>query len=247
MKRYQSLGCAALLLLSSATFADPLADALDDPARPDADRARDGGSQPAAVLGFFGVPVSGVALDVFGGGGYYSEILARAMGPEGTVYLHNNAAYLGFSADSLTQRLAKDRLPTVVRYDRELDAIDLADDSVDLVLMVLTYHDLYYKTDGWDLDPESFFATVHRVLKPGGVLAVVDHHALAGTGNTAAQELHRIDAAFARRDIEARGFTFAGELEVLKNDADPLNVSVFDPSIRRQTSRFVYKFVEPAR
>jgi len=72
------------------------------------------------------------------------------------------------------------------------------------------------------------------------------HSAMTGSGNEAVQELHRIEAVFARRDIEAHGFEFAGELQTLENTSDPLDISVFDPSVRRKTSRFVYKFIEPA-
>ena len=149
------------------------------------------------------------------------------------------------AGDALTERLRNGRLTNVTRYDREIDDIDLADDSVDLILMVLTYHDLYYKTEGWDLDPDAFFNMVHRILKPGGMLAVVDHIAITDSGSDAAQELHRIDPEFAKADIEGRGFELTGTLDALENSADPLDISVFDPKIRRKTSRFVYKFVEP--
>jgi len=236
---------AASMLITMHAQADAIDDAVASPDRPAADRERDTNSHPAEVLHFFGVPTGGVALDLFAGGGYYSEILTRAMGPESTVYMHNNAAYLGFAGDAVNERLANGRLPHVVRYDRELDAIDLPDDSVDLVLMVMTYHDLYYETDGWDLDPDAFFAMVHRVLKPGGTLAVVDHAALPGTGAGAAQDLHRIDPAYAKADIEGHGFTFVASSPMLENPADPLDISVFDPVIRGKTSKFVYKFVEP--
>ena len=159
--------------------------------------------------------------------------------------MHNNQAYLGFAGEAVDQRLAENRLPNVIRYDRELDAIDLADDSVDMVLMVMTYHDLYFKTDGWNLDPDSFFATVHRILKPGCILAIVDHAAAAGTGMTAAQDLHRIDPEFARADIEDHGFELVASSDLLANPDDALHISVFDPAVRGKTSKFLYKFVEP--
>ena len=232
------------LVLSTAAAAASLEEAINSPERPAADRERDANSRPVEVLGFFGVPEGGTAIDLFAGSGYYSEILSRAMGPEATVYLHNNAAYLNFAGEALEARLANGRLPDVTRYDRELDAIDLADDSVDLVLMVMTYHDLYYKTDGWDLDPDAFFAMVRRILKPGGVLAIVDHAAAEGSGRAAAQDLHRIDPAFALADISARGFTLVEASDLLKNPNDPLNVSVFDASIRGRTSKFLKTFVE---
>jgi predicted methyltransferase len=240
-----AIGCA-LCALSGLTTADPLSDALDHPDRPAADRARDVTSQPARILQFARLPESGVVVDLFGGGGYYSEIITRSMTDSGRVYLHNNAAYVKFTADALKQRLQRDRLPNVVRYDREIGEFDLPQDSVDLVIAVLSYHDIYYKTEGWDLDPARLFATIHDILKPGGTLLIIDHIALAGSGKSAAEELHRIDPVFALEDIRSHGFEFAGELDVLKNTTDPLNISVFDDSVRRQTSRFVYKFVEPA-
>lgn len=235
----------AATLAQGEALSDALSDALQDPARPQTDLERDVTSKPATVLRFFGLPEGGVVLDLFAGSGYYSEIIGKTIGPRGKVILHNNAAYLNFAGAELTERLHNNRLVNVERYDREVDAIDLADDSVDMILMVLTYHDLYYKTEGWDLDPDTFFDMVHRVLKPAGVLAVVDHIAVTGSGVDAAQELHRIDPEFARTDIEGRGFELVGTLDALENSADPLNISVFDPEIRRKTSRFVYKFVEP--
>jgi predicted methyltransferase len=235
--------CASL---SSGLHADPVGDALAAPGRPDADHQRDLTSQPAAVLRFAGLSEEMVVLDLFAGSGYYSEIIAGAVGPDGTVYLHNNAAYLGFAGADLEKRLHGDRLPNVIRYDRELDAFDLPADSVDLVIAALVYHDVYFKNESWDVAADVFFDAIHRVLKPGGTLLIIDHEATAGSGNSAAQELHRIDPEFARRDIAAHGFEFAGELETLQNTADPLDISVFDPAVRRKTSRFVYKFVEPA-
>ena len=235
----------ALFLATSVAHADPLSDALNDPSRPEADIERDATSKPANVLRFLGLPEEGVVLDLFAGSGYYSEIVSKVIGPRGKVFLHNNAAYLNITGDALAERLRNNRLENVVRYDREVDAIDLADDSVDVILMVLTYHDLYYKAEGWEMEPAAFFDMVHRILKPGGVLAVVDHIAVTGSGSEAAQELHRIDPKFAKTDIEGRGFELVSTLDVLENPADPLNISVFDPEIRRKTSRFVYKFVEP--
>lgn len=225
--------------------ADRSSEAIASPDRPEADRARDATSRPEVVLRFIGVPDGGTAVDLFAGGGYYSEILARAMGPDSTVYLHNNQAYLNFTGDAVNERLAGERLPNVVRYDRELDVIDLADDSVDLVLMVMTYHDLYYKTDGWDLDPQRFFAMIHRILKPGGMLAIVDHAAPEGSGTAAAQDLHRIDPTYAVEDISGHGFVLVGSSDALVNPDDRMDVSVFDESVRGRTSKFLLKFVEP--
>lgn len=81
-------------------------------------------------------------------------------------------------------------------------------------------------------------------MKPGGVLAVVDHSATAGTGKAAAQDLHRIDEVFAKRDIESAGFVFGVESNVLRNPDDGRSMLVFDDRIRRKTDRFVYRFIK---
>ncbi|MCZ6618210.1 MAG: methyltransferase domain-containing protein [Gammaproteobacteria bacterium] len=235
----------AMGALSHGLQAGTVAEALSHPNRPPADLERDERSQPQVVLNHFGIQRGQTVLDLFGGGGYYSEIASYVVGDDGKVILHNNQAYLDFAGDALDERLKDDRLPGVMRYDKEVDAIDLEENSIDLVLMVMTYHDLYYKTDGWDIDPDGFFAMLHRILKPGGVLGIVDHVGSENSGSSAAQELHRIDPAFSRQDIEGHGFRFAGGVDALKNSNDNLDVSVFDPSVQGKTSRFVYKYVEP--
>ena len=124
-------------------------------------------------------------------------------------------------------------------YVREIADINLPSESVDLVLLVKVYHDLYYLNSGWNVPPDPFFDTIWRLLKPGGRLAVIDHAAPVGTGRSYAQNLHRIDPDFTRRDIEGRGFRFVVASAVLENPADNLNSSPFGAEIRGRTSRFV--------
>jgi predicted methyltransferase len=111
----------------------------------------------------------------------------------------------------------------------------------------MTYHDVYYVSESNPkhpkVDRDRLFAQIRRSLKPGGVLAVVDHAAKPGTGKAAAQDLHRIDSDFARRDIESAGFVFDGESSALRNPNDDRSMVVFDERIRRRTDRFVYRFV----
>ena len=59
------------------------------------------------------------------------------------------------------------------------------------------------------------------------------------------QVLHRIDADYAKQDIINRGFRFIGSNDLLENPDDDLSKSVFDPAVRFNTSRFVYKFMKP--
>ena len=222
---------------------DAIKNALANPARSDMDRERDGSSKPAVVLDFFGVKPGMKVLDLFSGGGYYSEILAYAVGPEGQVTSHTNKSYEGFIGDEAKVRFRDNRLPNVRRVTSEVDALGLEKASFDMILMVLTYHDIYYTADYWPkVDRDNFFSQIRESLKPGGTLAVIEHSAIAGTGSGAAQELHRIDAEFARQDIESAGFVFEGASEVLRNPEDARTLGVFDENIRRKTDRFVYRF-----
>ena len=74
---------------------------------------------------------------------------------------------------------------------------------------------------------------------------IIDHMARSGHGMADTEELHRIDPATVRQQVEAAGFRFAGESKVLNNPKDPLDIPVFDTRIRGHTSQFAYKFVKP--
>ncbi|MEJ2089890.1 MAG: methyltransferase, partial [Gammaproteobacteria bacterium] len=74
---------------------DHIARAVNHPDRSQADRQRDLTSRPAEVLTFLGIEPGMTVLDMLTGDGYYAEIVARAVGPAGHVYLHNNLAYRG--------------------------------------------------------------------------------------------------------------------------------------------------------
>jgi predicted methyltransferase len=240
--------CFALLALTASPLAAaPLDDVLADPARSSDDVARDARDHPKEVLQFFGIEPDMVVLDLWAGSGYWSEIIGRIVGPTGKVYLHNNATYLGLAGKALDARVASGRLPAnVVRLDRELGHLGLPPASVDVVLMSMTYHDLYFKSDDWSMDPAAVFAEIHALLKPNGVLAVIDHAALPGTGANAAQPLHRIDEAFAQQDIASRGFRFDGALDVLRRADDDHALSVFDSKVRGKTDRFVHRYIRVA-
>ncbi|MDA1076974.1 MAG: methyltransferase domain-containing protein [Proteobacteria bacterium] len=231
-------------LLTTHVHGGTVEDVLSSSDRSEADQTRDITSKPAAVLNLLGLKPGMVVLDLFAGGGYYSEVLAGAVGEEGKVYMHNNKAYNQFAGEALKQRDLENRMTNVVRYDKEIAEIDLPDDSVDMVLLVMAYHDVYWKADGWDLDRQVLFSMIKRVLRADGVLGIVDHVAAQGSGSSAVQELHRIEPVFAKNDIESLGFEFAGQTSALQNTSDNPLVSVFDPSVQGKTNRFVYKFVE---
>lgn len=234
---YLSILAALSLQLSAAD--------LNLSGRSAADLKRDLTSKPVETLALLPVKPGQQVLDLFGGNGYYSELLAQLVGPSGKVLLHNNQAYLKFVGDALPLRLKDGRLPNVVRYDRESEALGLTPNSLDGVLFVMGYHDFYHKSEGWAVSRDQVLNQIKTALKPGGYMLVVDHQAKPGSGHSAAQELHRIDKQDVIAELTAAGFVLKQQSDVLQNSADDHSLMVFDPAIRGKTDRFTLVFSKP--
>jgi predicted methyltransferase len=213
--------------------------ALGYSSRSDEDEARDAGRKPAAVLAFLGLRSGMTALDLIAAGGYYTEVLAIAVGPKGKVYAQNPEVVLRFregaNDKALTARLAGDRLPNVVRLDQELAAVDIEPGSVDLAITALNFHDIY---NGRGPEAaQSFLLNVMPLLAPGGILGIIDHS--GGVGDDKA--LHRIDEDLVKAAAVEAGYQINGESNLLRNPADDRTESVFAPDIRGHTDRFVLR------
>jgi predicted methyltransferase len=188
---------------------------------------------------------------MFSAGGYYTELLSRIVGPEGQVIAYNNPPYATFAAKSIVARYAGNRLSNVRQITTEVDELKLAPGSLDGVIFVKSYHDMYWRpADGtWNrTDPKVMLSKLHAALKDDGVVVVQDHVAKPG-GEPAeiVDKLHRIDPALVRRDFEAAGFKFDGESATLKHEADDHTKLVFDPAIQGKTDQFIYRFRKVAR
>jgi len=220
-------------------------DSVEHSQRLKSDKARDQSRQPETVLKFFEVKSGQRILDVFSGGGYYAELLSRAVGVEGSVVAHNNLAYLPYAKKDLALRQYESRLSNVEVVIAEADGLKLELNSFDQIFFVLGFHDMYYKEEGWnEIDQNAFMKLLHSALKPGGSIAIIDHQAKAGSGSISAQKLHRIDKNFVIAEMEKAGFTWNSELLVLSNKEDDPNKSVFDAEILGKSSRFVLKFTK---
>ena len=208
------------------------------------DRERDARDHPAEVLRFAGFRPGMKIADLFGGGGYYSEILEHVVGPHGQVLLLNNPPYASFAKDDLAARFRDGRLARIERRVVPSEDLGLGRGTLDGALFVMSYHDLYFEhgADFPHIDAGQFLDQVYRALKQGGRLLVVDHAAIAGSGSAAAQTLHRIDEQYAVKDFEAHGFVLAGRYEGLRSAADDHTKLVFDPAIRGHTDRFVHLY-----
>lgn len=225
--------------------ADELAAALNGPDRPDADKARDAGRKPADVVVFGGIEPGMVVLDVMASGGWYTEVLSIATGPEGTVYSQNSQSSLesrgGASLKALNERLGDDRLPNVVRTIGELGELNIEPGSVDAALTALNFHDTY--NFNGDKAATEFLQNIYRYLKPGGVLVMIDHIGDAGGENT---KLHRIAKQNVIDLIAGTEFVVEADSELLGNPADDHTQMVFGKDMRGNTDRFLLKLRKPA-
>jgi predicted methyltransferase len=213
---------------------------LAAPGRTDADRARDADRKPAEVLAFAQVRAGWKVGEYTPGGGYFTRLLSPAVGPTGRVYAYPPAEIVKLLPKHLSEAEANAAAAPLknVTVLSGTNGEFGAPEPLDLVFTAQNYHDLHtrYAPPG---AAQAFNAAVFRALKPGGRYVIVDHR------GAEPDRLHRIDPAQVRQEVEAAGFRFDGESQVLANPADPKTAAVFDPSVRGRTDQFALRFRKP--
>jgi predicted methyltransferase len=250
------LACAAALCLGlhwreARSAIDPIEAAIASD-RMSGDREQDPRRKPAELLRFLEIAPGHHVLDFYAGPGYYSELLSRIVGPTGSVLIYNNELYTQAAHHELLLRLAGKRLPNAKRLNAPSNYMPLQPESLDRVLFVQVYHDLYWQPREAAEpmgDPQKVLGTLHKALKPNGLIIVLDHAANdtpRGDITSVANRMHRIDPKVVIDDFEQAGFDFLGESTALRNAGDDHTKSVFDPSVRHRTDQFIYKFRKAA-
>jgi len=243
-----AVACFVCLLVHHyANAADTYDAALTHAGRPASDSARDVLDHPAEILRLAGIKPGMKVADVLAGDGYYSELLSYVVGPAGHVFLINNAAFDDWSQPALRDRLAGDRLTNVTHQSVDLNAMNLPAASLDAVLLVKVYHDLYWvdsdpKSPWPKIDVSGVLDQLSRALKPGGVLLLVDHSAKAGHGNSDAGKLHRIEESFAIQDFKTHGFKIVATSDLLRRPDDARDLISYKGPALGKTDRFVVVF-----
>lgn len=216
------------------------------PDRDDEDKKLDAGRKPAEMLTFYGIKPGMKVAELAAGGGYTTELLARAVGPSGVVYSQNNQTIVDrFAGEPWNARLAKPVNKNVVKVVREFDdPLPPEAKDLDAVFVVLFYHDMYW----FGVDRAKLNAAVMRALKPGGIYAIIDHSGRPGTGASEVKTVHRIEEKELRADVTKAGFKLARAADFLRNpnDTRDWNPAPFAAGARRGSSdRFVLAFVKP--
>ncbi len=242
---------SAVIALAAPAAAGPALDfaaAVAAPGRPDSQRALDASRRPAEVLAFLGLEQGMTAADIMAGTGYYTEILARAVGPKGKVIAYEPSQFLTQPRNVAVFDGLAFRYPNLSMAPYPFEAFSAPADSLDFVLLHLVYHDLYWQSDEYKVprsDPAAFLRAVFAATKPGGIVGVVDHVAAPGDTRETVDKLHRIDPATLRADFAAAGFVLEAESALLRVPADDHAKSVFDPAVRHRTDRLLYRYRKP--
>ena len=190
-------------------------------------------------------------LDLNSATGYFSELLAHAVGPGGRVIAHNDpGAREMLGPLAFERRYGSGRLPNVELLFATHDDVRLPARSLDAALLFIVYHDTYWfdpKVRWGPVDQLSLLRSLYSALAPGGLVAVIDHSAKPGADpRESAKATHRIDPAIVIRDFRDTGFLLEARSDALRNSADDLDRSVFDQAIRNRTDRFALRFRRPS-
>ena len=210
------------------------------PDRSDADREADKRRDPLPLLKFAGPRPGMTVLDMGAGGGYSTELMARAVAPNGKVYGQFPADGFQKAIDNFNARLKTPAMSDAAADFRPFDDPIPPDVSnLDLITFLFYYHDTtYMKVDREQMDRKMFAA-----LKPGGYLVLADHAAAAGADISVGKSLHRIDEAIVRKELEAAGFKFVAAGDFWRVPGDTRDFSSNRPP--SPVDSFVLKFQKP--
>lgn len=194
--------------------------AVADTARPAEHVADDAVRLPAETLAFAMVKPGDVVAEVRPGGGYYTRLLSKVVGANGKVYAVDSAERLKATPDRMDRiaALGKDvayanvkvATPPFVSFD--------VGEPVDVVWTSANYHDMINGQTPEEM--AAFNKSLFAALKPGGIYFILDHAAPAGSGLSATNTTHRIDAEAVKQQVTAAGFTLDAEGDALIRAAD---------------------------
>jgi predicted methyltransferase len=210
---------------------------LANPVRTERDHRMDETRHPVELLQFAQVRPGMQALDIATGAGYTSQLLALAVGPTGKLW-----AQTPNPGAALNERLAAHPQANFVVAKRPFDdPVPPQAAPLDLVTLVLNYHDISYLP----IDRDAMNKKVFAALKPGGRYVIVDHSALAGTGISAGKTLHRIEEAFVVAEVKRAGFVLDAEGSFMRNAADSRAESSNPDPAKLPSDKFALRFVRP--
>ena len=240
--------------------------AVAAPTRKPANIARDKYRNPARTLAFFGIKPEHNVVELWPGGGWYTEILAPYLSAKGQLTV---AAPVGRGSEGIAKKLDADSATygKVVRanFPVMLGGTGVVAGSVDAVLTFRNVHNWRmgsYNPAETDYS-EAAFREIFAMLKPGGVLGIEDHRLPEKADAGREKSSGYIKVSTVRALAEKAGFRFAGSSEINANPRDTKDyadgVWTLPPSFAKgdvdrakyaaigESDRMTLKFIKPLK
>lgn len=196
----------------------PIAAAVAAPTRTPANIARDRYRHPAETLAFFGVKPTDTVVEVWPGGGWYTEILAPLTAARGRYYA---AGPWERGLNGVRGLQAKDAATygkvQLASLPAQAGQPTVPDGSADVVLTFRNVHNWRF---GGEDQARQMFAAMFRMLKPGGTLGVVEHRLPESRDAGAEEKSGYMKPSTVIGYAKAAGFRLAGTSEVNANPKD---------------------------
>lgn len=205
-------------------MAERLHDAVQGEQRSDENKARDVYRHPWDTLEFFGMQPDMTVVELWPGGGWYTEIIGPALKGTGTLV----AASFGMdSSPAYRPRLHKALLEKVAGNPEAYGSVKVTewlppeksslgpDGSADMVVTFRNTHN--WISSGIEKD---VFASIYNVLKPGGILGLVQHRAAEGSDPAESAKNGYVPQSHVIALAEAAGFVLDGSSEINSNIKD---------------------------
>ena len=215
------IALAPITAVHAANVDPAIARAIADPARSDADRARDVYRHPAETLTFFDVTAGQTVVEYYPGGGWYTEILAPALRGNGRYVAMPPASERGLAGVRAVLDKNKKRFGAVEVFPfSPTEPSGFPSGTADRVLTFRNVHNLIMQGEAV---AAKAFADFHAALKPGGILGVVDHRLPENMDSTLEKKSGYVKKSTVVRLAKAAGFRLAGESEINANPKDTHN------------------------
>lgn len=222
MKRLILAALLATGMAGAAQADDALKAVIAGEHRAESNRARDVYRHPYETLTFFGIKPNMTVVELVPSGGWYTEILAPYLRDKGKLIGAGQAIEPGNRyGEAFKKKL--DSNPAL--YGKVVTSVFEPPNRFEIapansVDMVLTFRNLHNWVGAGDEAVKTTFKEIHKVLKPGGVLGVVDHRLPASMKQDEKASSGYVHETYVIKMAESAGFKLAGKSEVNANPKD---------------------------